>query len=141
MNARSPRWALWQRMTIPCQDGLVYLARLRVIQTPWFGVFVHDIYQADADQDPHDHPWGFVSIVLRGSYREELHELDHLKIVRTKTYARWSAHYMGRRSAHRITHAAPGLRTLIFTGKRHDGWGFYTPQGYVPWQEYEARRA
>jgi hypothetical protein len=31
---RSPRWALWQRMTIPCKDGTDYLVRLRIMQTP-----------------------------------------------------------------------------------------------------------
>ncbi len=55
VGKRSPRWAIWARMTIPCKDGLLYLTRLRVVATPWFGVYVHDIHEDDGDRDPHDH--------------------------------------------------------------------------------------
>jgi len=125
---------------IPCENGLLYLARLRLIQTPWFGVYVHDIYEPDADRDPHNHPWAFISIVLRGGYTERLYR-THGKYVyingsQTRTYRRWSAHRMGRDAAHRIIDAQPGLRTLILVGPRRAGWGFFTEGGFVPWQDY-----
>lgn len=135
---RSPRWALWARMTIPCENGLIYLARLRVIQTPWFGIYVHDIYEPDADRDPHNHPWSFISIVLRGEYAEALHpDANDLDTKRLKVYKRWSAHRMNRTAAHRIIWAAPGLKTLILVGPRRSNWGFFTDAGYQPWQQYE----
>jgi hypothetical protein len=137
---RSPRWALWARLVIPCENGLVYLARLRIIQTPWFGVYLHDIHEPDADRDPHNHPWSFISIVLRGEYTERLYRfpgrLDDYGFE--QTHRRWSIHKMGRRSAHRITHAAPGLKTLILVGPRRSNWGFFTEDGYKSWQEYGA---
>lgn len=135
---RSPRWALWARMTIPCDNGLMYLARLRIIQTPWFGIYVHDIYEPDSDRDPHNHPWSFISIVLRGHYTETVYpESDVHSEPTTKDHYRFSMHKMGRRSAHRITHACPRLKTLILVGPRRSGWGFFTDAGYVPWQRYE----
>lgn len=139
---RSPRWALWARMTIPCENGLVYLARLRIIQTPWFGIYVHDIYEPDADRHPHNHPWSFISIVLRGEYMEMVYDEP------TKTplwhsacnhHKRFSIHKMGRKSAHRIIYAGPRLKTLILVGPRRSNWGFFTEDGYKPWQEYEVR--
>lgn len=139
---RSPRWALWARLVIPCENGLVYLARLRIIQTPWFGVYLHDIYEPDADRDPHNHPWSFISIVLRGSYVENVYpeplENSSRSWAVRKEHKRFSIHAMGRKSAHRITYAAPGLKTLILVGPRRSNWGFFTEDGYLTWQEYGA---
>lgn len=144
VGQRSPRWALWKRMTIPCENGLMYLARLRVIQTPWFGVYIHDIFEPDGDRDPHNHPWSFISIVLRGWYEERVWEdpINHSDVFhsRIKAHMRWSWHKMGRESAHRITNAAPGLKTLILVGPRRSNWGFFTPTGYMEWHEYEAAK-
>jgi hypothetical protein len=135
---QSPSWAFWNRFYIPCPNGEQYLARLRVFDTPWFGVYLHDIFEPDADRDPHNHPWPFISIVLRGSYEEQVHPEPNGRrswFVK-KHHRRFSAHRMGTVSAHRITYAAPRLKTLIIRGKRTGGWGFFTQGGYVPWQEY-----
>jgi hypothetical protein len=138
---RSPRWALWQRTVIPCRDGLVYLVRRRVIQTPWFAIYLHDIHEADADRDPHNHPWTFWSMVLRGSYTEQLHTVPyvHLDTWRINHWGRFSLHRMGRETAHRITEAEPGLKTLVITGRRRSSWGFFTQPwgGFVDWRDYE----
>lgn len=137
---RSPRWALWRWMTIPCENGLMYLVRLRIIQTPWFGIYLHDIYEPDADRDPHNHPWSFISIVLRGAYVERLYTDPTSDVFHSRlhAYPRWSVHKMNRTSAHRIVECAPGLKTLIIVGPRRANWGFFTKDGYVPWQEYGA---
>ena len=146
----SPRWAVWARFLIRCKSGEPYLARLRLIQTPLFGVYLHDIFEPD-DGDPHNHPWSFVSIVLRGAYTEYVY-LDPLGEPRrlvSKRHGRWSAHAMGRKAAHRIVAADPKLKTLILTGPRSSsGWGFFEPRPlssgggrrYVPWQEYGGSR-
>lgn len=136
---RSPRWAMNAKMAIPCRDGIPYLFRRRLIQTPWFGVYLHDIFEPDADRDPHNHPWSFLSIVLRGSYTETLHTLPYvlLDATREQTWKRWSVHRMGRETAHRISYAAPALKTLIITGPRRSNWGFFTDDSFVAWQEYE----
>jgi hypothetical protein len=140
-RTRSPMWALWRKMLIRCQSGVPYLFRLRIVQTPWFGIYLHDIYEPD-DGPPHNHPWSFVSIVLRGHYVERVYidALDWPKLCVPKRHRRFSAHRMGRHEAHKIIEAAPGLKTLILVGKRGPGWGFFEDGEYVPWQEYEARR-
>lgn len=143
---RSPKWAIWKRMTIPCQnkkgEAVPYLARLRIVQTPWFGVYLHDIYEPDGDRHPHDHPWTFWSFILRGGYTERFHPYPHVHpnlCVREQSWKRFSIHKMKRDTAHRIVDAAPGLKTLIITGPRRGNWGFYTEQGWMQWQEYEKK--
>lgn len=144
---RSPRWAVWQRMTIPCKDGTDYLVRLRIIQTPLFGIYLHDIHEDDGDRDPHNHPWSFLSLVVRGQYTERVYPDPRLHpyAYAEKTHRRLSVHRMGRKAAHRITDASPGLKTLILTGPRKATWGFFRPTSspvgtlgsFIDWQDYE----
>lgn len=136
---RSPRWAVWARMTIPCKDGLRYLVRLRIVQTPWFGVYLHDIHEDDGDRCPHNHPWSFLSFVLRGSYAERLYPdpTGQPSTYVLQTHRRFSLHAMGRKSAHRIVFAAPGLKTLIVVGPRRASWGFFDDDRFIDWRDYE----
>jgi hypothetical protein len=127
-------------MKIPCKGGLLYLVRLRIINTPWFGIYLHDIHEPDADRDPHNHPWSFFSIVLRGHYIERLYKDPSGEPYKWKAqrWDRFSIHRMDQTSAHRIIEAGDGLKTLILVGPRQSGWGFFLGDGsYVPWQEYE----
>jgi hypothetical protein len=39
-------------------------------QYPWIGARVHTILSSDDDRALHDHPWAFVTIILRGGYVE-----------------------------------------------------------------------
>jgi hypothetical protein len=48
----SSKWVFFQRSDIPSKINKedVYLRRLRVVQTPWFGVYLHWIYESDNDR-------------------------------------------------------------------------------------------
>jgi len=134
----SPRWAFLEGLDVGA-DGDPYLDRLRIVQTPWFGLYLHHIHRPDRDRDPHDHPWAFASLVLAGAYRElvwpDRTDLDR-SVVRERP--RWSLRSLGRNSAHMITVTSGTLWTLVFTGPRRNDWGFWTPQGFVGWREYIA---
>lgn len=139
----STRWALWEWGDIPSKTdpSVVYLRRLRVVQTPWFSVLVHQIFEPDSDRDPHDHPWSFGSLVVRGGYTEDVSEKITLfgRVVEGKTrneWPRWSWHRMTTKEAHRITSVLPDTMTLVVTGPRVRTWGFWTDQGFVPWDQY-----
>lgn len=136
---RSPRWAFMQRMTIPCEDGTDYLTRLRIVQTPWFGVYLHDLMGPDKD-DPHDHPWDFYSFIVKGAYTETVHPAPAVDLSigkYTRTWRQFSWHRMDRYWAHRIWYVAPGTKSLIFVGKRSRTWGFYKDGEWIPWETYE----
>lgn len=137
---RSPRWAFMQTLDILAKDGSgdVYLHRLRILQTPMFGIYLHDLNLPDADRDPHDHPWNFYSVILRGGYTERYypHPTATLKNYRVQVWKRWSIHRMGRLRAHQIDSVEPKTISLIFVGRRARNWGFHTPTGWVPWEEY-----
>lgn len=135
------RWAFLEGFDIGA-DGDPYLDRLRIIQTPWFGIYLHHIHRPDRDPDPHDHPWWFASIVLAGWYRELVWpDKKNLSDRRERWRTRWSLRCLNRRAAHIITDMGGPLWTLVLVGPRRGDWGFWTPTGFVGWREYVARAA
>lgn len=130
------RWAFMEGLDVGT-DGDPYLDRLRLVQTPWFGIYLHHIHRPDIDADPHDHPWGFASLVIAGGYREAVwpdkHNLGRC-VIRERP--RWSLQRLGRGAAHIITHTDGTLWTLVLVGRRRGDWGFWTRSGFVGWREY-----
>jgi hypothetical protein len=135
----SPRWAFFDGFQVRKSNG-PFLDRLRLFQTPWLSVFLHRIHQPDVDRDPHDHPWPFVSVILSGDYEERVwagkgrrrNDLHSMAFQRN----RGSVHVMSRKRAHKITEVRGQLWTLVITGRRSRNWGFWTPDGLVPWRDY-----
>jgi hypothetical protein len=134
---RSPRWAFMEPLDIGA-DNDPYLDRLRLIQTPLFGIYLHHIHRPDRDRDPHDHPWWFASLVLAGGYTEEVwpdkrdRSRSHFRRRR-----RWTVRSLGQSAAHMIATVDGPLWTLVLTGPRRSDWGFWTPDGFTGWRDYE----
>ena len=155
------RWAfLSRREEIPDSDDPteVYLRRWRMFQTPLFALYLHAIFLPDRGRDLHDHPATFVSLILKGGYNEEVvrhstkpedrgrrgyvsrygYTLPSSRRIKRRHRA-GHINFIHRRSAHRIvsfTGPAP-VWTLVFVGRRDPrGWGFWTPDGYIPSAEY-----
>lgn len=51
----------------------LYLRRFYVWEKRWcpFRIFIHKIARSDDDPDPHDHPWNFLSLILKGGYVDQ----------------------------------------------------------------------
>lgn len=130
------RWAFFEGFDIGT-EGDPYLDRLRIIQTPLFAIYLHHIHRPDIDRDPHDHPWAFWSLILAGSYTEEVwpdkRNPDRQGMRNRK---RWSIRRTGRKAAHIITEIEGPLWTLVFAGPRRAGWGFWVDGEFVPWKQY-----
>jgi hypothetical protein len=138
---------VWKRLVIRNRFGVPYLERLRIVETPWFGVYLHHIKGPDPQPDPHDHPWTFISLVLAGSYTEQVWQ--RVGGIQTRTYVRrWlplTVHRMrgSIKYAHRITTCDPHTLTLILRGPRRREWGFWDiaedgkADGWTHWKEYE----
>lgn len=141
----APRWAFMKWRDIG--DGkTVYLRRIYILMTPLFSIMLHRLYRPDRQRDLHDHPWNFVSFILRGYYREIIGdtvrqcELEHRWINTKKAEDRHTISYVSK---------VP-VWTLVFTGRRRRKWGFwvydcipdckevhYCPEKWIPFDEYE----
>lgn len=126
------RWGLNTRFIIGKQDNPM-MTRWRLLQTPWFGLYVHFIYREDLDPYPHDHPWNFWRMVLKGGYIEEYSSDPTIDrpLLRTQRCLR-----LGRfpvKHAHRITFVMPGTVSLVLVGRRCRDWGFWR---HGLWSDY-----
>lgn len=129
-------WLLWRWFDITSQqdqhDGFtgqvpVYLRRLYLVRTPLFSIMVHRILRPDPDRHVHDHPWDFLSILLRGRYSELRN--NRIRIRQWFNFCRAEG-------AHRITHVSDNCLTLVITGPKRRSWGFHTEDGWVGWRDY-----
>lgn len=137
-------WALLRRFTIRCPGGR-YLDRVRIVQTPWFAVWLHRIARPDADRHLHDHPRSFLSIVLRGGYVEEVPIFQTDWKGRAPTIlnvVRWSS-FKRAKDLHRIVdlwRSGAPTWTLVFCGPLRRRWGFATEVGWLDHEAYFLRR-
>jgi hypothetical protein len=134
------RWVLWRWWDITSQQGQttgpavpVYLRRLIVFRCPWFSVFVHRIKCPDPDRHMHDHPWNFISFVLRGWY-QEIRPIEGEEGIWLKD-RRWF-NFCRAEGAHRIIYVSPTCTTLVIHGRKTRKWGFHTENGWVNWETY-----
>lgn len=144
----SERWQFNEVFYIGGKDDPL-LKRRRLIRTPWFGIFLHTHERPDGDRDLHDHPWNFVTIILRGGYVESHAVIntfgDNIGPSRIRTWRLGSVHRMKFvRDAHRINSIRPGTLSLVFVGRTMRDWGFFAEDEidghtrWIPWQEYNS---
>ena len=125
-----PAFALMEKFEIPNFDtDENYLVRWRLIETPWFSIYLHRINTPDSRPTLHDHPWRFVAVMLRGGYVERRlnqmsREVDEHHVIK-------HVNYMEAGGAHSIMRL---LRvptwTLMFVGRRNRTWGYLEPIDY-----------
>jgi hypothetical protein len=120
------RWGLFQTFMIGRQNNPM-MKRLRLIQTPWFGVYVHFIYREDLDPVPHDHPWNFWRMVLRGGYIENYTADPTNELGRPQMILPWRPLRFPVDHAHRIVMVKPGTVSLVLVGRKRRVWGFWEP--------------
>jgi hypothetical protein len=126
------RWGFNQRFVIGRQDNPM-MERWHLIQTPLFGVYVHFVYREDLDPYPHDHPWRFLRMVLRGGYTEEwLKDPVWAKRPVLRDVRRLCPSVFPTTSAHRIRSVSPGTVSLVLVGRKRRSWGFWRPTGLPP---------
>lgn len=132
--AKSRRWSFMSRFDIADLDRPTetYLTRWRLVQVPWFGIYLHAIRKPDGSRDLHDHPWSFLSLVLRGGYVEERNGWMTERRAGSLALRRTS-------DVHRVqTLTRTPTWTLLLVGPRTHEWGFYVDGKFVPNGEWIA---
>ena len=98
----------------------------------WFNIYVHKFLRSDDDRALHDHPWWFISLILRGSYIERRISATDDNTRRTGSIALRPASTL-----HRIELIDnQPVWSLIITGPKCREWGFLCPQGWRHWVEF-----
>lgn len=121
--------------------GNRYLLRWYVIpRNPWLNVYLHKFLHDDEDRATHDHPWNFVSIILRGGYFERVGQLStQLQVRLAPSVAYRPAEHSHRVILHRgMDHEIIPAWTIVITGRVVRDWGFWCPSGWRHWKEFTA---
>lgn len=106
-----------------------------------FGIYVHKFVGDDWTRDLHDHPKRFISIGLKGRYREWIPTTGLGKFFANEVSRDYVAPWVRTFPAthrHRITMIEPGETcwTLVIVLRTVREWGFWTPHGWLHWREY-----
>ena len=96
--------------------------RYQLLKTRWFNLYLH---QLDAPEwhpvGCHDHPWWFVTLLLKGGY------LERQKVgLMVSQKRRWPGQILYRDASHAHDVITPYGRSwsLVLTGRKSRDWGF-----------------
>lgn len=111
----------------------------KLIQKLGYAVRVHEILRSDDGRDPHDHPWPYLTIILRGGYWETRYNAAGEKISR-RWHGPGSIMYRPAGSWHRLDVPNGMVTTTLFiTGRYVDTWGFNVNGKKVPHCDYNKK--
>jgi hypothetical protein len=98
-----------------------------------FNIFLHNFHKSDPD-DLHDHPWPFITIILKGGYWEHTPKGKFWRGAGTINWA-------GSKSLHRVE-LEPGVDTwtLFMPGPTVREWGFIDKGIWKRHDQYLAER-
>ena len=108
-----------------------------------FNIFVHKFLKSDTE-DVHDHPWPFLTVILRGGYWEWRPQFD-AKGRKTGEIARWcgpgSFRWASASQYHRVE-LDPDVEcwTLFMPGIKQRDWGFLVRNQWIQWEQYLKQR-
>ena len=137
------RWlaSKWRKFDILKEvngETVLYLRRYFIWRCRWFNIFLHYIPQPDTDRDPHDHPWSFLSIRLKGGYTEAVYS-DRNSFTLYENNA-FSVGWRAAETVHKILTVQSNTWTIIITGPARREWGFLEENEgrgkWVWWREY-----
>jgi len=132
--------------------GVLYMRRWRFFPDWLPGARVHNILQSDDDRALHDHPFSFLTIILRGGYYEYL--ADGSKTWHGPGSILWRPAV----TAHRVelktlcdperaggpcdpdVCALQPAWTFVFRSRYFREWGFHTKAGWVHNRQFVQKR-
>lgn len=94
-----------------------YVFRWR-FETPWFSVRVHHWLGPDDDRALHDHPWPFLTFVVRGGY-------DDVNQSGCDVFRAPAVRFRPALHRHTVHPHSDGAWTVLFTGRISRAWGFW----------------
>ena len=120
---------------IRSKAGELHFIRWQVARIPFTNInlYLHLINKADEDKHQHDHPWNFISFILKGGYYEK---------VGSKVRARkpFSLSYKKATDTHRVLDLFGKTYSLVLTFGKRRVWGYQTEEGWVDFMTYRVNK-
>lgn len=103
-----------------------------VVKTPWFLNRLHRIMRGDRDRHFHDHPFDFVSLIVRGGY------IEYTPDKEPRIFRPGSINIKRAEELHYLKMLDGETWTILLTGPYRRDWGFATEEGWVKADQYDA---
>lgn len=104
------------------------------------GIYVHHFLRSDYDRALHDHPWGFLSLILRGGYTEVHDQTPDGKQVDVY-HEPGTIIFRRPKWRHRVMLAKGKTAwTFILVGPRVRKWGFHLDTGWCWWRHHNPHK-
>lgn len=105
---------------------------------------VHHWFSGDDPRYLHDHPWWFLTFVVKGGYTDVTQKSPFPEAVyvgtdepRLRDVLRAPAvRFRHSYHAHTVADVLPGTWTVLLTGKPLRDWGFYTEKGWMRMRKF-----
>ncbi len=113
------------------RPGELYLTRYVGFRCKWFGLYIHKFHVSDYPV-PHDHPWVFLTLPLRGGYWEHFPDGTYkwrgvgIPAFRTAREFHWID-----------IPAGTNVWTFFMHGPKQREWGFMTDKGWINADQYQ----
>jgi hypothetical protein len=164
LEGRAPRLRILEITGNANFVGDIYLIRYYVFKSKLFNIFIHRFMRSDRD-DLHDHPWDFVTYLVKGGYAEvrwnpKTNAEDRILRSNRPTSRENTFVYRRATDQHKVMvdrtfmyherHKAP--LTICITGRTKREWGFirtwndgiavngkvlvHNTREWVPWRKY-----
>jgi len=97
---------------------------------------IHEILRSDLGRHPHDHPFNYLTVILRGWYIERRYN-DAGEIISAKMHGPGSVLFRRAGSWHKLQLVTGPVTTLFITGRKEsNAWGFNVDGVKVPHKRY-----
>lgn len=120
------------KRTLYRSDNKPYMIQHRLIACKLFSIRLHTFVGSD-EACPHNHPWAFFSLILRGSYREQSYRMINDKFTLVRSYDARKGDILFRKANHihrvECDSNAP-CKTLVVTFRASREWGFFNTLGH-----------
>lgn len=94
--------------------------RYDLFKCRWFNLYLHRLIAETPHAQCHNHPWAFLTIILKGGYNEYTTSSGWLWRAPGTVLWRPAKH------AHNVTTGKSGMWSLVITGPKNREWGFLT---------------
>lgn len=115
------------------EEGVPYLIRWNLFECRFFSIKIHKLCASD-DACKHDHPWAFITFLMKGGY------VEYSDRHGSRLYSRFSLLYRPANYVHRLEIHQP-VWTFVITFRKVRDWGFITPRGWVFWKLYRGQNS
>ena len=115
-----------------CEDDDPYLTRYTLFTSPLGKLKLHIFHRSDKDEELHDHPWSFFTLILWGGYWEHQPVGRFFRFPGQLLYrpAEWKHRVVLRQGQKKAV-------TLVWTFKGKREWGFWKDRKtWVHWQDW-----